>query len=402
MKPPTRTAIGLMAGNPQKFTGEAFALRLAAFYAALFVTLGVQLPFLPVWLAAKGLDAGAIGIVLAVPMIVRVVAIPMATRAADRRDALRATIMTAAAVAVAGYGALAFAEGVVAIMVVYALASAAYTPAFLLTDAYALRGLARWGRAYGPVRLWGSAAFIVASLGAGSLLDVIPARDLIWLIVAAMGLTAAAACALAPLSGGGPQNPATHPSARMLLRNPAFLTVAAAASLVQASHALYYGFSTIAWQTEGLDGTAIGALWALGVLAEIVLFALSARLPFAPTTLILFGAAGAVIRWSAMALAPPAAALPALQCLHALSFGATHLGALTFVTRAAPPGLGATAQGYLGVALGLVMAGATGLSGVLYGRYGSLAYGAMALAAGAGGVFALMAYRLAPRGGAAT
>ena len=391
-----------MSGNPQKFTSRAFALRLSAFFAALFVTLGVQLPFLPVWLAAKGLDSSAIGIVLAVPMIVRVLAIPTATRAADRRDALRATIVMAAAAAVVGYGALGFAEGMIAIMAAYALASAAYTPVFLLTDAYALRGLAERGRAYGPVRLWGSAAFIVASLGAGSLLDVIPARDLIWLIVAAMGLAAATACALAPLSGSGARNPATHPSAKTLLRNPAFLSVAVAASLVQASHALYYGFSTIHWQTEGFDGTAIGALWALGVLAEIVLFAVSARLPFAPTALIAIGAAGAVIRWSAMALEPAAAALPALQLLHALSFGATHLGALTFVTRAAPPGLAATAQGYLGVALGLAMAGAMGLSGVLYGRYGGLAYGAMALMAGVGGVFALIAHRRAARYGAVT
>jgi MFS transporter, PPP family, 3-phenylpropionic acid transporter len=389
-----------MSGNPQKFTSRAFAVRLSAFFAALFVTLGVQLPFLPVWLAAKGLDSSAIGIVLAMPMIVRVLAIPTATRAADRRDALRATIVLAAAVAVVGYGVLGFAEGMIAIMAAYALASAAYTPVFLLTDAYALRGLAERGRAYGPVRLWGSAAFIAASLGAGSLLDVIPARDLIWLIVAAMGLAAATACALAPLSGGGARNPATHPSAKALLRDPAFLAVAAAASLVQASHALYYGFSTIHWQTEGFDGTAIGALWALGVLAEIVLFAVSARLPFAPTALIAIGAAGAVIRWSAMALAPPAAALPALQLLHALSFGATHLGALTFVTRAAPPGLGATAQGYLGVTLGLAMAGAMGLSGVLYGHYGGLAYAAMALMAGVGGVFALIAHRRAARYGA--
>jgi PPP family 3-phenylpropionic acid transporter len=380
-----------MSGNPQKFTGEAFALRLAAFYAALFVTLGVQLPFLPVWLAAKGLDASAIGIVLAVPMIVRVIAIPAATRAADRRDALRTTIVMAAAAGVAGYAALGFAEGMIAIMAAYALASAAYTPVSLLTDAYALRGLAERGRAYGPVRLWGSAAFIAASLGAGSLLDVIPARDLIWLIVGAMGLTAATACALAPLSVGGARVTATHPSAKILLRDPSFLAVAAAASLVQGSHALYYGFSTIAWQTEGFDGTTIGALWALGVLAEIVLFAISAWLPVAPTALILIGAAGAVVRWTAMALGPPLAALPVLQALHALSFGATHLGALGFVMRAAPPGLGATAQGYLAVAQGLVMAAAMALSGMLYGRYGALAYGAMAAIAAVGGCFALSA-----------
>jgi len=109
----------------------------------------------------------------------------------------------------------------------------------------------------------------------------------------------------------------------------------------------------------------------------------------------MLGAAGAVVRWSAMAFDPPPALLVPLQCLHALSFGATHLGALGVVARAAPAELGATAQGYLAVALGLVMAAAMGLSGVLYARFGGLAYGAMALAAAAGGIFALAAHRLA-------
>ncbi len=91
--------------------GLGFAARLSALYAALFVLSGVQLPFFPVWLKAKGLDAATIGLVLAVPMVVRVVAIPFAARAADRRDALRATIVTACAFSVAGFALLGFADG---------------------------------------------------------------------------------------------------------------------------------------------------------------------------------------------------------------------------------------------------------------------------------------------------
>src|SRR5262245_21774688 len=152
-----------MSLHSQQSTGENFALRLKAFYAALFTTLGVQMPYLPVWLTAKGLDAEAIGLVLAVPIVVRFVAIPLATRAADRHDALRGVIVIAAAAATVAFASLAFAQGLIAIMVLYALASAAYTPVMMLADTYALRGLSRRGRAYGPVRLWGSAAFIVAS-----------------------------------------------------------------------------------------------------------------------------------------------------------------------------------------------------------------------------------------------
>ena len=95
-----------------------------------------------------------------------------------------------------------------------------------------------------------------------------------------------------------------------------------------------------------------------------------------------------------MALGPPGMLLPLLQCLHGLSFGATHLGTLGFIGRAAPAGLAATAQGYIAVSLGVVMAAATGLSGLLYGRFGGAAYGAMAIVAVAGLAAAVVAHRM--------
>ena len=113
--------------------------------------------------------------------------------------------------------------------------------------------------------------------------------------------------------------------------------------------------------------------------------------------LLIVGALGAALRWGAMALDPPVALLPALQLLHAASFGATHLGMLGFVAAKAPPGQGATAQAHLAVALGTTMAAATAMSGVLYGRFGSLAYAAMASAAVAGGVAAYIANRASRR-----
>jgi PPP family 3-phenylpropionic acid transporter len=178
------------------------------------------------------------------------------------------------------------------------------------------------------------------------------------------------------------------------LRDPAFIAVLAAASLIQASHAVYYGFSALEWRASGFGGTEIAALWALGVIAEIVLFALSGRLPpfFQPTMLLMLGAAGGALRWAVMAFDPPALALPWLQLLHALTFGATHLGAVGFVARRAPAGQGAAAQGYLSIALGAVMAGATSLSGWLYGAFGGHAYAAMAVMAMAGGASGYIAH----------
>ncbi len=362
-----------------------FAPRLAAYYAALFAVVGIQAPFFPLWLKAKGLDASAIGIVLAVPMVVRLLAIPAAARAAERRDMLRGTMVAALAVSTLGYGLVGLSDGFTVIMLTFTLAAAAGSPGIPLAETYALQGLGERGRAYGPVRLWGSVAFIVGTLAAGLAVDILPARDLIWLIAAAVALSALAAAMLEPIAFVAKAAPAADPS-RPVLTDPVFLVVVAAAALIQGSHAVYYGFSALAWTKAGLDGTVVATLWALGVAAEIVLFAAQARLPSwaTPTMLIVIGGIGALVRWIAMALDPSSALLPVLQLLHGLSFGATHLGALGCIARMAPKVRGATVQGFYAVVLGAVMAAMTGLSGLLYAACGDRAYAAMALAAGAG------------------
>jgi PPP family 3-phenylpropionic acid transporter len=372
-----------------------FTPRVASLYAAYFIVAGISQPFLPVWLKTKGLDPGAIGLVLAAPMLLRILTIPLATRAADRRDALRGAIILASCFTVVGFALMGLAEGATAILIAYVLASVAYTPLMPLAETYAFKGLMARGHAYGPVRLWGSATFILGNLAAGYALEIISARHIIWMIVVACFGTALASFTLMPLSAAETAHNETASLRRSLLRDPAFIAVLAAASLIQASHAVFYGFSAVQWRGAGLEGTTIAALWGLGVAAEIVLFAVSARLSpfFSPTVLLMIGALGGVLRWTGMALDPPVMALPWLQTLHALTFGATHLGAIGFVARHAPAGQSATAQGYLAIATGVVMAGAMGISGVLYERFGSLAYSAMALAAVAGGACAVVAYR---------
>jgi PPP family 3-phenylpropionic acid transporter len=205
----------------------------------------------------------------------------------------------------------------------------------------------------------------------------------------------AASIALAPLDMGPSLVETRAHSPKNLLRDPVFVAVALAASLVQGSHALFYGFSVLQWRAAGLDGTIIGLLWGLGVLAEIVLFALSTRLPgtLAPTALLAIGGAGALIRWTVMAFDPPAAVLPLLQLLHAASFGAAHLGAMGFLARAVPRELAATAQGIIATISGVVSASALALSGLIYATAGSLAYLVMAAMALIGFASALYANR---------
>jgi PPP family 3-phenylpropionic acid transporter len=95
-----------------------------------------------------------------------------------------------------------------------------------------------------------------------------------------------------------------------------------------------------------------------------------------------------------MALDPPGALLIPLQMLHAISFGATHLGTMMYLGQNAPEGGRAAAQGDIATANTLTMAAAAAAAGLLYGAGAALAYATMAALAAAGAAFALLAWRL--------
>src|SRR5262245_58641301 len=189
---------------PDRLANDGFALRLALFYAGLCVVIGIQMPLFPVWLSAKGLDPQAIGLVLALPTVIRLFSVPVLARAADRRDALRGMLVATSFAAAATFVAVGFSQNFWAILATVAVATAALTPTMPLADAYALKGLSARGRAYGPVRLWGSVAFIAANLGAGLLLDLLPRENLVWTIAAALAGMAAASLLLRPLERAVP------------------------------------------------------------------------------------------------------------------------------------------------------------------------------------------------------
>jgi len=100
----------------------------------------------------------------------------------------------------------------------------------------------------------------------------------------------------------------------------------------------------------------------------------------APSLLLLAGALAGVVRWLAMAFDPPLAMLVLLQVLHGATYGATHLGAIHFISQAVPEAQAGTAQAlYAAVTAGIVMGGAMALAGSLYESFAGGAYAAMAI-----------------------
>ncbi len=378
---------------------------VAALFAAYLGSFGVFLPFFPVWLDEQGLSAGWIAVLVATPLAVRVATTSLVTDRAERfddpRTPMRAlSILTALIFALLPISALLVPPAGLSaspwvLLGVVALMAVGWNALLPLSDALAIQMTRQTGADYGRVRIWGSIAFIVVSFASGAVIDWLGAPIIPWLVLVTL-FSLALACAVLPVSfvqrstkraASNPARPSPSGWAFFARRKGA-ATVFLGAGLMQASHAVLYGFGSLSWAQQGFSETSIGVLWAFGVFCEIVLFAISAPIiaRIGARGLLILGGIGAVVRWIWLASAPDLGMTFGLQILHACSFGMTHLALISYIQRRARPRELRAAQGIYGVVSGALMAVATLAAGPLYNAFGAGAYAAMGLMAFVGGV----------------
>ena len=374
---------------------SAPAIRYGAYYGAVFLSLGVYLPFWPVFLKSRGLDAAEIGLLFALAAWIKVASTPAIAQIADRTGRAKATLVAAAGLSLVAFAGFLAARGFWPILLVTMFTAIWFHALIPLGESQTMAAVIERRLDYGRIRLWGSIAFIAGTVGAGALLTGRDPDLVLILILAALGATLLAALALPARRAEVPV--AGRNGIMVLLRQRRFVLFLGAASLMQASHAVYYGFSALHWKAAGLSETTIGWLWAEGVTAEILLFAVSGRIVAraGPPALLMVAGLGGVVRWSVLGATTALPALAAVQVLHALTFGAAHLGAMHFIARAAPPGLSATAQSvYAAVSGGIAMGLAMLAAGALYADYAGGAFLAMAGLSAAGVAVAGVLWRL--------
>ena len=370
-------------------------IRIALFYAAVFLVIGVHVPFWPVWLESRGLGPGEIGLILSISTWIRALAPPFMAQFADARGERKRLMVVLTTLTWLAYLLFPLANNFWTILTVTVITAVCFSAVLPLGENLAMLNARDHSFDYGRVRLWGSITFIIAAASAGRLLVDRDEDLILWLMLATLGLTIAATAGLP----GSPTPPA--PIARQspilnLLSNRVFLIFLIAVGLVQASHAAYYGFATIHWRSSGLSDAVIGALWAEGVVAEIILFAFSGVIAkrLGPVRLLLLGAAAGIIRWGVLGSTADLAVIAVVQWLHGLTFAATHLGAMHFLARAIPREHSATAQTlYAALGVGLFMGLAMILSGNLYSSLAGTAFHVMAAMSMLGGIAGLVLAR---------
>jgi PPP family 3-phenylpropionic acid transporter len=315
---------------------------------------------------------------------------------ADRAPKKRWAVLTYALVSFFAFAAFIPATNPWAILILAGLAGGAFTGIMPIIDAFAVQESSRRRFAFGPPRAFGSATFILGNVGAGWLIGWLGGEAaLAWTLI---GAALAVLTALLLPEGRNPRAPEaapTDPAAKTgvvaaMLSNGLPLAFAASA-LIQGAHGFYYGFSAVAWRAEGVPAGAVGLLWATGVGAEIVFFALSARLlsSMSPAKVLALGGAVSVVRWLALAASPPLWLLFPLQLLHAFSFSATYLGFLRYAADNSPQRFASMAQAINSAfSGGLVLALAAYASGFAYSAYGAGGFAVMAIPSGLGLLFA--------------
>lgn len=375
----------------------AIPQKLSLQFFSIFWLLGLIITYWPGWLQDRGLDSSEIGLVLASAFWFKVPMSLFMGGIADRTGKRKPLLLFISITIVLTLPAFYFGNNFLLYFILWAIVGSAITATIPLTDSLAISLRRRTKLNYGRVRLWGSLGFIVAALAGGQFLNHFGIQHTLSFMVVGSFLLLLSTILLPNTQ----QKPRISKQLAIteLLSQRDFLLFLCVAGMTQSSHALLYGFASIHWREAGLSESAIGWLWAEGVIVEVFVFYFSARFTahLGPWRLLMIGSFAASFRWFGLAQSTELSTLIFLQTLHACSFAMTHLGIIEFVSCKIPENLSTSAQTITdSVAQGILFGISMMLAGVLYGQFGGESWYAMSAIALLAGILGFIGYKRFP------
>ncbi|HEC59696.1 MAG TPA: MFS transporter [Methylophaga sp.] len=342
--------------------------RLSGFYFFYFASLGLLLPYWGLYLQWKGFSALEIGEFTAILLVTRVIAPNIWSWIADHRGQRMKIVRLGTFMSALVFSAVLFGDSylwMAGVMFLFSFFWNATLPQFEVTT---LQHLGEHSHHYSKIRIWGSVGFIAIVVVLGVLLehfdaDIIPYTMLIslsaiWLISLSVPESSPSYLSLA------------HQPIMSIIKRREVLAFLAICFLIQLSHGPYYTFYTIYLEQHHYSRTLIGQLWALGVVAEVIVFLFMHRwLPhYGIRKVLLASLLLSSLRWLLIGLYPDSLALLLFaQLLHAASFGTFHVAAIEWVHQHFTGKNQGRGQGlYSSIGFGAGGAGGSLLSGYLW------------------------------------
>jgi len=343
---------------------------LSLYFISFFFIWGVFLPFWGIWLSGKGMSSESIGLLFSIGLLLRFVSnMTLLPRVSDAKSTL-GLLRILGFFTVLAFALLLFFNGYMWLAGITLVANFMMGPLAPLGDLIGARLVNQIQLDYGRVRLWGSLSFIVGSTSAGWLIVGLGNDAILWSIIgAALTMWLLSLLNLSPqLHDEIDLNTEEKKSLFTLFKRPSVLLFLIIVGSIQGSHGAFYAFGTIHWNEIGLSGVSISWLWAIGVFAEILLMRFNKKLfgNWSIKQMLLLGIIAAIIRWLVFSVSDDFYVLAIFQTFHALTFAVTHLAAIRYISLQKKSEMVSYQSLYSGVALGLMMAGFTYLSGLFY------------------------------------
>ena len=353
---------------------------MAAVYAAYFLAAGIFIPFFPVFLDNSGLSATEVGLIMGVPLLVRILTGMALGAFADLIGDRALTLVVYSAIAAVSAIAFSLFDGAIALLLVMVVFAAFWTAIIPVSDAVAIDVTEATRSDFARVRAAGSVAFVVASIVGGWLIGLwgaasvpgLVAAGLVATVLASFILRVVLSTVLPALIGFGPTGGKQDTALLPVLSRPAYVMGALAGGLIQGAHAILYTRGSLHWQELGFSGDAIGLLWAVGVVAEVLLFFVAKHYltGLDPRWLIAIGGVASVVRYILFPYVDDLALSFLLQITHGLTFGATFLGTIGWLTQHTPRKWMASGQSAAATFIAITMAILTFLSGPMFEAFG--------------------------------
>ena len=163
--------------------------RLAGVYFFYFAYLGAFAPYFSLYLSSLGIAAAGIGAIMALPQLVRIFAPHLWGWLADRGGHRLRVARICTVIGTTIYCGLFAATEFEALLAVVLLMSFFLSAALPQVETTTLSHLGEQSAQYGRVRVWGSIGFIAAVLVIGYVLDALPIRVLLWIMLSILGAT---------------------------------------------------------------------------------------------------------------------------------------------------------------------------------------------------------------------
>ena len=298
--------------------------RLSAFYLIFFSSLGTMLPYWGLYLESLGFKPAQIGELMALIMATKIISPNVWGWIADHTGKPMAIVRLGSLAAAVAFSGTLFGHSFLWLAVVMTVFSFFWNASLPQFEATTLSHLGNQSHRYSSIRLWGSIGFILAVTALGPIFESVGIGALPAILLALM----TGIWLMSLLVPEREQSVATnHSSLRGVLCRPEVIALLVVCFLMQASHGPYYTFYSIYLEDHGYSRTLIGWLWALGVIAEVLVFMFMHRLVprFGLRNIFLASLLCAALRWALIGLYVDN--LPMMifaQILHAASFGVYH------------------------------------------------------------------------------